>query len=301
MNSIQRLWQKASPNFLLVFVRLLLEPQSYKKRRKAVLSHFSKTDKRKLPDEIREGLKYLKYHKFSTFPYKWTQKYDNLLPWIFRDETNECFYTMFDGKKMYFPGRFTRTHLIWAVRAILKEQDPLSPHRYLTPDFQVDPGSIVVDAGVAEGNFALSVIDIAKRLYLVECDTEWMKALKLTFAPWKEKVVFVEKYMSDVQSDTTTSIDDLVSQESGANYFIKLDIEGFEKKALDGMRGLVASGNSIKMVVCTYHHPGDLNEIGAIIKSYGFTSQVSDGYVLYFQPDEEPSFRRVLIRAKSIV
>jgi hypothetical protein len=298
MNAIQQLWQKVSPNFLLVFVRLLLEPESYKKRRKAVLSHYRKLDKRTLPPEICEGLLYLKYHKYSSFPYKWTQKYDNLLPEVFRDETNQCFYTLFEGKKMYFPERFTRTHVIWAVRSILKEQDPRSPHLYITGDFQVDTGSIVVDAGVAEGNFALSSVEKVKRLYLVECDKEWMEALKITFAPWKEKVVFVEKYMSDGHSDTTTSIDDLLIPEPDTNYFIKLDIEGFEKKALAGMKKLVASGSPIKMNVCTYHHLNDLNEIEQIVKSYGFTWQVSDGFVLYFQPGEEPSFRKVLIRAE---
>ncbi|MCX6326499.1 MAG: hypothetical protein NT144_07605 [Bacteroidia bacterium] len=298
MNIIQRIWQKVSPDFLLVFVRFILEPRSYKKRRKAVLAHFKNFDQDTLVPEIREGLKYLISHKFSSFPYKWTQKYDSLLPKVFRDEGNQCFYTLFDSKKMYFPKRFTLTHVIWAVRAIMKEQDPLSPHLYLTSDFQVEPGSIVIDAGVAEGNFALSVVDKAKRLYLIECDIGWMESLRLTFAPWKEKVVFVEKYMSEGQSDTTTSIDELVSPESSENYFIKLDIEGYEQKALSGMKRLVASGNPVKMDVCTYHHLNDLNDIEAILQSYGFTYHVSDGYVLYFQMGEVPSFRRALIRAE---
>jgi len=125
-----------------------------------------------------------------------------------------------------------------------------------------------------------------------------MEALRLTFAPWKEKVVFVEKYMSDIQSDTTVSIDELLSREDGENYFIKLDIEGYEQKALSGMKRLMESANPVKMNVCTYHHPYDLKEIQVILQSYGFTCQVSDGFVLYFQPGEEPSFRKVLIRAE---
>jgi len=298
MNIIQHIWQKISPNFLLVFVRFLLEPQSYKIRRKATLSHFKKIDESTLLPEIRECLKYLKYHKYSSFPYKWTQKYDNLMPEVILDETNQCFYTMFDGKKMYFPKRFTHIQVVWALRRILKEQDPLSPHLYLTHDFQVEPNSIVIDAGVAEGNFALSVVDKAKKLYLIECDADWMQALRLTFAPWKDKVVFVEKYMSDTTSDTTISIDYLVIPESDENYFIKMDIEGFEQKALSGMKRLIISENPVKMAVCTYHHPNDFKEIEEIIKSSGFTWTVSNGYVLFFQPDEEPSFRKVLIRAE---
>jgi hypothetical protein len=297
MNSLRRLWQQVSPDFLLGFVRFILEPQSYKVRRKAVLKYYKNFDQNTLPSEIREGLKYLRCHKFASFPYKWTKKYDNLFPEVFHDVANQCYYIFFDKKKMYFPKRFTTTEIIWAVRSILKEQDPLSPHLYLTDDFEAEEGCIVLDAGVAEGNFALSVVDKAKRLYLVECDAGWMEALRLTFAPWKEKVVFVNKYMSDLSSGTATSIDTLLIPEEGEKYFIKLDIEGYEQKALAGMKKLVASGNHIKMNVCTYHHPDDLNAIGATLKSYGFDWQVSNGYVLYFKMGEEPSFRKVLIRA----
>ena len=240
MNPIQRTWQKIAPNFILVLVRLILEPKSYKKRRKKVLAHFRNANQNSLPPEIREGLSYLQWHKYSPFPYKWTRKYDNLLPEVHFDEVNNCFYALYEGKKMYFPKRFTRKYVIWAVRTILKEQDNNSPHLYLTDDFQVDYGSIVIDAGVAEGNFGLSVVEKAKRLYLVECENEWIEALKLTFAPWKEKVFFIEKYMSDIQSDTTISIDTLLSPEPGESYFVKLDIEGYEQKALTGMKKLVA-------------------------------------------------------------
>ena len=298
MNGIQRLWQKIAPNFLLVTVRFIIEPEGYKIRRKKVLAHFNNVDPETLPPEITEALNYLKWHKYSPFPYKWTQKYDNLIPEVCRDEANQCFYSVFEGKRMYFPKRFTESYVIWAMRTIFKEQDQDSPHLYLTGDFQIDPDSVVVDAGVAEGNFALSVVETAKRLYLIECEKEWMDALRLTFAPWKEKVVFVEKYMSDVQSDTTTSVDGLLNPEPGESYFIKLDIEGFEKKALSGMKKLVASGNPVKMDVCTYHHPDDFKEIAEILNSYGFSWKSSDGYVLFFQEDEKPSFRKVLIRAK---
>jgi hypothetical protein len=298
MNKIQRIWQKVSPNFLLVFLRLVLAPKNYKERRRAVLSYFKNIDRKSLEPEIREGLNYLRFHKFSSFPYKWTQKYDSLMPEVFRDEENHCFYSLFDGKKMYFPKHYTLTHVIWSARAILKEQDTHSPHLYLTGDFNVEPGSIIMDAGVAEGNFALTVVDEAKRLYLIECDQVWMDALRLTFAPWKEKVVFIEKYLSDEKSDYTTSIDDLLKPEEGEQYFIKLDIEGYEQKALAGMKKLVSSVNHIKLNVCTYHKPGDFEEIKAILQSYGFNCHVSEGYVLYFQMDEIPSFRKVLIRAE---
>jgi len=159
---------------------------------------------------------------------------------------------------------------------------------------------VVIDAGVAEGNFALSVVDKAKRLYLIECEAEWVEALKLTFAPWKEKVIFVEKYMSDSEGDLMVSIDSLLKPFANEKYFIKMDIEGYEQKALAGMKNLVASGNAIKMAVCTYHQPYALQEISTILGDYGFECQVSKGFVLFFQPGEVPSFRKVLIRAEKV-
>jgi hypothetical protein len=77
-----------------------------------------------------------------------------------------------------------------------------------------------------------------------------------------------------------------------------MDIEGFEQKALNGMKKLAATGCSVKMNICTYHHPNDLTKIKTILNDYSFKYQVSDGYVLYFQTGEEPSFRKVLIRAE---
>ena len=298
MSTVKRIWQKVAPHKLLVCINFLLEPKSYKERRHTVLEYFEKLDTTRLSPEIKEGLKYLKSHKYTPFPYKWTLKYDTMSPKVYHDEKRQCFYVLFEGKKMYFPKRFTETQVGWTVRGIYKEQDPQSPHLYLTPDFQFETDSIVIDAGVAEGNFSLSIVEKAKRIYLIECEKEWMDALKLTFAPWKEKVIFVEKFMSDVASETTTSIDSLVKPEPGEKYFIKMDIEGFEQKALSGMKNLVASGNSIKMDVCTYHQPNALQEIEKIATDYGFKCKVSSSFMLYFQPGEEPSFRRVLIRAE---
>jgi len=300
MNILQRSWQKIIPYRLLVFVRFVLEPKDLKARRMKVLDHFKNTDPNTLAPEIREGLKYLKSQKYASFPFRWTQKYDTLLPEVYRDEPNQCFYVLFEGKRMYFPKRYNETRVIWSIRSIFKEQDAESPHLYLTPEFQVDQDSIIVDAGVAEGNFALSVVEKAKCLYLIECEAEWVEALKLTFAPWKEKVIFVEKFMSDSQGESTVSIDSLIKPVPNEKYFIKMDIEGFEQKALAGMKNLVNSGNQIKMNVCTYHQPTAFQEISEILQDYGFEYEISNGYVLFFQPDEEPSFRKVLIRAKRL-
>ena len=300
MNILRRSWQRIIPFKVLAFIRLIMDSKSQKSRRLAVLEYYNKIDRNKIDPEILDGLKYLKSHKYVWFPFLWAQKYEKFFPKVFRDSVHQRFFVLFEGKRMYFPQKFTEPSVIWAVRNIYTEQDTESPHRYLTDGFQVDINSVIIDAGVAEGNFALSVVEKAKRLYLIECEAEWVEALRLTFAPWKEKVIFVEKYLSDSEGELTVSIDSLLKPVDNEKYFIKMDIGGFEQKALAGIKNLVASGNAIKMDVCTYHQPNAFMEISAILDDYGFNCQVSKGYVLFFQPGEEPTFRKVLIRAEKV-
>lgn len=298
MYTLQNLWHKISPKFLILFVRFVLEPKSYKVRRKLVLKHYKTIDLKTQPHDIQEGIKFLKYHKFSPYPYYWTLKYEFYKTDVFFDQTYNCYYALFEGKKLYYPKKFKKNHVIWNTKSAIKEQEPNSPHLYLTNNFQVEPDSIVIDAGVAEGNFSLSIIDKVKKLYLIECDPAWIEALKLTFAPWKDKVVFIEKYLSDSNTENYINIDSIVQPDPNENYFIKMDIEGYEKNALAGMKNLIKTCPKIKMSICTYHHPEDLSHIEKIVKNSGFKCEVSDGHILYFQLNEEPTFRKALIRAE---
>ena len=293
MNKLQKVW-----NEILSLIRFILEPKSYKTRRKLVLAHYKKTDLGKQPIEIVEALKFLKYHKYNPFPFKWILKYDHLKIKVFKDESLKRFYVYFNEKKLYYPLHFTKKHCVWATRSILKEQDPQSAHLYLTENFQVDQDSIVIDAGVAEGNFSLLVIDKVKKIFLIECDPAWVEALKLTFEPWKEKVVFVQKNLSDINDDNSVTIDSLVEPQPNEKYFVKMDIEGYEKRALAGMTKLLTAQNSLKMDICTYHHPNDLIDLSSIVKKFNLTWRTSDSYVLFFLPGEQPSFRKALIRVE---
>ncbi len=297
MEFFQYIKNKIIPGRILNLVHFILEPPKYKELRQAVLDLYSSKKEIINEPEIQEGLNYLKRNKFTAYPYRWALKYDNLFPEVLWDPENQSFYTLFYGKKMYFPKRYSKKEIIWITRSILKEQDSCSPHLYLTPGFQPDQNSIVVDAGVAEGNFALSVIEKAKCLFLIECDHDWMESLRLTFAPWKNKVHFIEKYLSDSESETTISIDALIKPENDESYFIKMDIEGYEKKALRGMKNLIATNSGIKLDVCTYHHHNDFSDIQTILKEYDFDFEASKSRILYYHPGEIPEFRKALIRA----
>ena len=96
-----------------------------------------------------------------------------------------------------------------------------------------------------------------------------MEALRHTFEPWKGKVVFVEKFMSDRSGRFQRhQLMNCLGMKKMDPFFIKLDIEGYEKKALSGMKKLMESGKPVRMNVCTYHYPDDFKEIKAALETW---------------------------------
>ncbi len=155
---------------------------------------------------------------------------------------------------------------------------------------------VVIDAGVAEGNFALSVIDKVSKIYLVECDNDWNEALRYTFAPYKDKVVFVNKFLSDKVDDTDISIDSLL--EGNKVDAIKMDIEGAEISALIGAEKTILSNPNIKIAACSYHKHNDEILIRALMEHFGLKTTSSKGYMLFIYDDDfykNPEFRRGLV------
>lgn len=103
-----------------------------------------------------------------------------------------------------------------------------------------------MDCGVAEGNFGLSIVEKCKKFYLFEPEEQWMEPLKATFAPWKDKVVIVQKYLSDTTDEINTTLDDYFSDKEYPN-FLKLDGEGYEERLLLGTKKILSSNDLKKL------------------------------------------------------
>lgn len=196
------------------------------------------------------------------------------------DEDNELFYGLYEGKKLYFDEAVnSKERALEALNGLAAEQIDDSPHQYLYGDFQVEPGDVVFDIGCADGNFSLSIIDKASKVYLFEADEHWMKPLQLTFAPYKDKIVIVKKYVSDKTSEYEISLDDFCRNGSIENIdLIKMDVEGYEKSVLRGARQLLENGKIKKIAVCTYHKQDDEIELGKLLQKY--TKTPAKGYML---------------------
>lgn len=237
-------------------------------------------ENRDLNAEEQEVLTFLKSHSLHIFPYNFPEKYKPEDILIEKDSEKGLLYTLWEGKKLYFKNGHQREKAQVYFNSLLLEQDPLSPHRYLTENFDVHAGDVIVDVGAAEGNFSLSVIEKVKKVYIFEVEKDWIKALEATFEPWKEKVEIVQKYVSDEDTMDSIKLDTFFNNGQTVN-FIKADVEGAEAQVVNGAADLIKSQSNLKIAVCTYHRQSDAEELDKLLKNKGFVNHFSDKYMIF--------------------
>jgi len=250
--------------------------------------------------EKKQILDYLKNYSYiggsiPVFPHPFVDKYKNFNMDVFLDEKLGLRYVIHNGKKMYMKRSMSEHEVINYMREIYKEQDELSPHHYAVRKADIE-GKYVADMGGAEGFFSLDVIDDAQKVYLFECDPDWLEALQYTFAPYRDKVEIVPKYIDSKTSDTTVAVDDYFANKKLD--FIKADIEGFELPMLEGAQKTL--GNIQTMLLCAYHKANAENDITNFLQPYGYKITTSPGYMLFYYDEalDAPFVRRGVIRAE---
>lgn len=249
--------------------------------------------------EIESVLSYLRTKPIAVFPYSFQDQYNAADIEVFYDAEKDLHYVVHEGKRLYFKKRWGKQKIRNLYNLLSKEQDFHSPHRYLTEQFKFEDGEILVDAGVAEGNFALSIVEKASRIILFEADKEWIEPLNATFEPWRDKVLIVNKFVSEVTNSTNSTIDDFISP-SETPIFLKIDVEGAESRLLKGSKRILTEQKKLKVAVCTYHKHDDEKEFESLLIQYGFKTTFSEGFMLFFYDKKikAPYFRRGLIRAE---
>ena len=204
--------------------------------------------------ELVEALQYFINNPITVFPYDFIKEYQNLEIPIFDEGGSK--YFLYSEKKLFIKPHWNNVKAIAYAKSILIEQDELSPHLYLTDNFKVEPDEVVVDIGVAEGNFSLSVVDKVKKILMFESDKGWVDTLHKTFEPYKDKVEIINKKVSSINDESSVALDSFQYLKD-EKLFIKIDVEGAEAKVLNGMKKLLTDCRSIKVVVCTYHKNKD--------------------------------------------
>lgn len=229
--------------------------------------------------EITRILEYLRKNDLQVFNYDFAKKYEDLDLDIQFDPACGMYFTYYGNKKMYF-AKFIKSkeEAIGYYIGILMEQDEESPHKYLDKNFQIQEGDIVVDIGVAEGNFSLQVVDRVSKLYLIETDDAWIEALQETFKDYGDKVVIIKKFITSLDEGKYATLDSLIHEPVN---FIKMDIEGNEWDALLGAEKLIERSEDLKCAVCAYHGDFDQILIQDVFKKYGMKTSVTPGYMWY--------------------
>jgi hypothetical protein len=245
-------------------------------------------------NEYYDAFRFIGRHGTTFYPFKTSKRYKftDIEAYIGDGEGKELPYVYHNGKKLYFPRQWDRSRVRYSYMMLIIEQDIRSAHRYVE-SYDELYGKTLLDIGAAEGLFALDAIEHVKKVYLFECDEKWIEPLQMTFSPWKDKVEFVYKYVSNKNDEHSIALDSFMNGKEQDNLHIKMDIEGAELSALYGAMRLLTDVPSITLSVCTYHKEDDAENIPLFLSSLGYCCKYSPGFLF-----TTPNMRKGVCRAK---
>ncbi len=208
------------------------------------------------------------------------------------DEKEDMYYFIQDGVKLYLPkSKYSdEGDVEHYLLGLFVEQDERSPHRYLNERMAVPAGAVILDAGVAEGNFTASVIQKAQKVYLVECDPDWVHALRRSFRDYSDKIEIIEKYLSDHDDEEHITIDSIMNGQPLD--YVKMDIEGDEPSALRGAKETLRISEHLKCNICVYHKLGDDQKVCDLLSEAGMDISHTPGYMFHGGDEEHLYYPR---------
>ena len=268
----------------------------------AMNKYFSEINSEPYKDEV----EYVYRYGFNTFPYKKLKRLESV----------ECgferrfgmYFVFHNGKKLFFPKDVSVEKAECLYRHYIETENLLGgnytkkmPHCYQSKQVKVDEGDIFIDVGAAEGLMALDVIDRVSKVYVVEPNLNWVKALRATFEPYKEKCVILPKLVTNYNGRKAITLERLLEKEKNHHIFVKMDIEGFEKRVLDYTKNYLSQHENIKLACCTYHFKEDAQVLSELFEQIGYHYEFSDGWMLFANYEKSlqnpPFFRHGIIRA----
>jgi len=242
--------------------------------------------------------------RINVYPYKCVEN-NNLKIISGKDlEKGGMPYVLHNDKRLYFPIEWTEEQAVEKYKILIDTENILginsrnkSPHQYVTNDFKVNTGDVLLDLGAAEGLFALNYVDIAAKIYIFEPLTFWREPLLATFEPYKEKVEIVNKYVSNIDDEYNVKLGSWIAKINNDSVFIKMDIEGFETKVLKDNLEFFKNLKGLKISCCTYHKHDDDVICENLLKEIGLKTCFSDGYMLFIYDElKPPYFRKGILR-----
>ncbi len=253
-------------------------------------------------EEITEAVNYYKDGGVSPFPYNLEAEFENADTSV---EYADGFpYINHGEKKLFFPKEYSIQHIVKLYKGLMAEQLEKSPHCYTQGGFAIEEKSVLVDVGCAEALFSLDNIESLDHAFLFELDEKWHEPLAKTFELWSDKVTIVAMAVSDEDIEGKVCTLDKYFEnriKEGANFFIKMDVEGYEERVFAGMKNLLEKSDlNIKISVATYHNQDDFNKFEKHLSDLGFKTQGTRGFILFYYDHsiEQPFLRRCILQAK---
>lgn len=266
-----------------------------------IMDYYSSNDN----SQYLQELNYLHSIKnVDVFPYKQLKTFDDIECGM--DKKHNLPYVVHKNKKLYFPeiygiegARNSYKNFIEGENLFGGAYKEKAPHQYQSDNVKVENGDTVVDIGAAEGLFSLEIIDKADKVILIENDKMWLKPLRATFEPYKNKVTIINKSISDKDSTNEVTLETCLKNLDVKGLFIKMDIEGYETTAIRINENILTKPYNTRLVCCTYHNQNDAEELEAKFTQYGYKTEFSDGYMIftYDKNIAPPFFRKGVIRA----
>ena len=255
----------------------ITSPPRYQLTKAAI--DFLRSDDCTLPSAEKSLIgKYLSKNIIHQINYPFVNEYLFRKVTVFLDANNSMPYVYHNNKKLFFKKSMPKTEIESLYNTLCAEQDVRSPHSYKSFNISYKPEDIAIDAGAAEGIWSLDMVKSVKELYLFECEDEWIEALNATFAPWKNKVHIVKKFVSNKTEGENIRLDDYFLEKNIFPTVIKADIEGNEIALTEGASELLSKYLQ-HVILCTYHNENDYQELSSILERQGFQVHASKGYM----------------------
>jgi hypothetical protein len=275
--------------------RLLLEIYANYFLRLLIYLKYSNTD----DAEIIEVIKYLKQNPHLKVPlntdppYNYKNDYKNML--IDVNHVDGFPFVVIDGNEIFFPVNLSNDEIKHSIITALIEQHDKSPHKYLAGGFMISEGDNVVLIGASDGIFAMSILDKANKVFLFEPDILWVDALKRTFRPWRDKVEVIDKFVLDLDSKISVSLDSFMRDTNISIDYVQVDVEGAEMRVLDGAINLLRQATKLRLSICCYHKHKDADNINELLTDLNYKTTFSKGY--YVMGLRKPYLRKGVIYA----
>lgn len=259
---------------------------------------------------FKDEIEYCRRHgRLDVFPYEKIRNFPKVE--VYFDAEKQLPYVLHDGKRLYYPAQwgkgsitFSYTNAV-AVEGILGDGClEKAPHNYLDARFPVKEGAVVCDFGAAEGLLGLHFAEQSSRLLIGECDEKWQAPLRATFEPWKQKTIIVSGALgmgsqASGEGEMQLLLENEAANISNAPFFIKFDIEGAERFAIQEAAFFFQHHPDVTVACAAYHRQDDGMFLEKLFRRWGYETAFSDGAMLFLLDHLVfPYFRPGILHAK---